>query len=56
MHCADKAYRKRAVWLLAAALPADRVLTTRGGHDWGPWRDLLAQFLTRSVFRDRCAR
>lgn len=26
--------------LLAAALPADRVFTVPGGHDWPPWRAL----------------
>jgi pimeloyl-ACP methyl ester carboxylesterase len=40
--------------LLAAALPSDRVLSTRGTHDWGPWSVLWADFLDRSDFRARC--
>jgi pimeloyl-ACP methyl ester carboxylesterase len=31
--------------LLAAALPADRVFTTPGGHDWPEWRRLWIQAL-----------
>lgn len=33
--------------LLAAALPADRVFTTPGGHDWPQWRQLWLQVLDR---------
>lgn len=32
--------------LLAAALPADRVFTTPGGHDWPQWRQLWQQTLS----------
>jgi pimeloyl-ACP methyl ester carboxylesterase len=42
--------------LLAAALPRDHVFSTAGGHDWGPWSVLWADFLDRSDFRERCAR
>ena len=42
--------------ILAAALPPERVFRTPGGHDWGPWSVLWADFLDRSDFRDRCAR
>ena len=31
--------------LLGAALPRDRVFTSAGGHDWGPWRDVWRQML-----------
>lgn len=31
--------------LLARELPAERVLTTSGGHDWPPWRMLWTHFL-----------
>ncbi len=31
--------------LLAAALPADRVFTTEGGHDWPEWRRLWRRML-----------
>jgi hypothetical protein len=33
--------------LLAAALPADRVDTVPGGHDWGPWLALWRRVLPR---------
>ena len=36
--------------LLAAALPADRVLRADGGHDWLPWRALWAELLARRPF------
>jgi hypothetical protein len=52
--CGDTDRMKDSVAVLAEALPKDRVLTTSGGHTWGPWRDLLRQFLARSSFRDRC--
>ena len=54
--CGDSDRMKESVAVLAAALPAERILTTSGGHSWGPWRDLLAQFLRASLFRDRCSR
>lgn len=31
--------------LLAAALPADRVFTAEGGHDWATWRTLWTRML-----------
>ena len=31
--------------LLGAVLPADRVFTTPGGHDWKPWRRIWDRFL-----------
>lgn len=40
--------------LLAAVLPADRVATTPGGHDWPEWRRLWAQLLPRLPL-PRCA-
>lgn len=40
--------------LLAAALPDNRVFRTPGGHDWGPWSVLWADFLDHSDFRARC--
>ncbi|AEG93755.1 Conserved hypothetical protein [Ramlibacter tataouinensis TTB310] len=40
--------------LLAAALPAERVFTTPGGHDWPQWRRLWLQVLER-VPLPRCA-
>jgi len=44
-----------AVEVLTPGLPKDHVLTTKGGHAWGPWRDLLRQFLAASAFKDRCS-
>ena len=41
--------------VLAAALPADQVFHTPGGHDWPPWRALLQQFLQSSDFQRSCA-
>jgi pimeloyl-ACP methyl ester carboxylesterase len=35
--------------LLAAVLPRDRVLTTRGGHDWDAWRALWKELLARGA-------
>ena len=40
--------------VLAAEVPRDHVFRTEGGHSWGPWRDLLRQFLSQSAFKDRC--
>ncbi len=34
--------------LVARVLPAERVFTTNGGHDWGPWRRLWNAFLDRA--------
>ena len=31
--------------MLAGRLPADRVFTTGGGHDWAPWETLWRKFL-----------
>jgi len=36
--------------LLAANLPADKVFTTAGGHDWPEWRRLWKQMLERVDF------
>lgn len=36
--------------LLAAALPADRVFTTPGGHDWPEWSALWDRMLDRAAF------
>lgn len=33
--------------LLAATLPADRVFTAPGGHDWAPWRAIWNEMLGR---------
>lgn len=40
--------------VLAAEVPKDHLFRTEGGHSWGPWRDLLRQFLSQSAFKDRC--
>jgi pimeloyl-ACP methyl ester carboxylesterase len=40
--------------LLGAVLPADRVFTTEGGHDWAPWRRLWESML-RTLPLPRCA-
>jgi len=42
--------------LLAAALPRDRVLTTRGGHDWDAWRALWKELLARGALGGAGAR
>lgn len=39
--------------IIAKVLPADRVTTTDGGHEWQPWQRLWASFLDRSVL-PRC--
>jgi pimeloyl-ACP methyl ester carboxylesterase len=31
--------------LLGAALPRERVFSSAGGHDWGPWRDVWHQIV-----------
>jgi pimeloyl-ACP methyl ester carboxylesterase len=36
--------------LLAASLPADKVFTTAGGHDWPEWRALWKRMLERAPF------
>lgn len=41
--------------LMAEVLPADRVTTTPGGHDWQPWRALWAQWLDRGLLPAACA-
>ncbi len=38
--------------LLAKALPAERVFTTPGGHDWRAWTNLWEQFLETGALRD----
>ena len=53
--CGDEDRMSKSVAVLAAVLPKDRILTTPGGHTWGPWRELLDQFLKTSVFKERCA-
>ena len=40
--------------LLAAALPAGRVLSAPGGHQWSTWRELLGEFLERSELAAEC--
>jgi len=45
---------RRADELLAAELPADHVFRTDGGHAWGPWHTLLAQFLDRGELASAC--
>ncbi len=40
--------------LLAQQLPAERVTTTPGGHDWPSWRALWQQLLSRAPFAGRC--
>jgi pimeloyl-ACP methyl ester carboxylesterase len=40
--------------LLAAELPKERVFRTDGGHKWGPWRALLAQFLDQGELGKSC--
>jgi pimeloyl-ACP methyl ester carboxylesterase len=39
---------------LAEALPRDHLYRTPGGHDWGPWGVLWADFLDHSDFRAHC--
>jgi len=41
----------RALRLLAAVLPPDRVATVPGGHTWDPWRQLFATLLPRVARR-----
>lgn len=41
----------RAHRLLAAALPANRVVEVPGGHDWVPWRALFAALLPKLAQR-----
>lgn len=41
--------------LLAGLLPADRVSTAPGGHDWAPWRQLWGQWLDRGLLPTLCA-
>ncbi|MDE2275868.1 MAG: alpha/beta hydrolase [Burkholderiales bacterium] len=40
--------------LLATLLPADRVATAPGGHDWPPWRALWARWLDRGLLPGHC--
>lgn len=40
--------------LLAKRLPASHVFVDDGGHSWGTWRRLFAQFLDASTFAERC--
>ena len=40
--------------LLAAALPPERVLTIRGGHDWETWRALWAGYLATGELARAC--
>lgn len=40
---------------LAEAIPQDHRFHTPGGHDWGPWAVLWAEFLDRPEFRAHCA-
>jgi pimeloyl-ACP methyl ester carboxylesterase len=44
-----------ADYLLASQLPRDHVYNTDGGHDWGPWNRLLAQFLATGHIASQCA-
>ena len=37
--------------MLAAELPAERVLVTTGGHDWPSWSELWRQLLARDPFK-----
>jgi hypothetical protein len=39
---------------LAEAIPRDHRFHTPGGHDWGPWQVIWADFLDRSDFRAHC--
>lgn len=41
--------------LLASALPADRVMTAQGGHDWQPWLRIWERFLDKGLL-PACAR
>ncbi len=38
--------------LLAKVLPAERVFTTPGGHDWKAWTNLWEQFLETGALKD----
>lgn len=41
--------------LLGEALPAGRVFTARGKHDWGTWTDLWREVLRAGVLQRDCA-
>ena len=41
--------------LMATTLPAGRVDTAAGGHDWPPWRALWARWLDRGLLPLGCA-
>lgn len=40
--------------LLAGLLPAERVQTAPGGHDWAPWQMLWSQWLDRGLLPGTC--
>jgi pimeloyl-ACP methyl ester carboxylesterase len=41
--------------LAATLLPAERVSTVPGGHDWPPWRALIERWLERAPWPSGCA-
>ena len=41
--------------LLAQVLPADRVSTAPGSHDWAPWKALWSRWLDRGLLPKDCA-
>jgi S-formylglutathione hydrolase FrmB len=40
--------------LVAAELPKERVLTSKGGHDWEVWNNLLERFLKEGPLNREC--
>jgi pimeloyl-ACP methyl ester carboxylesterase len=40
--------------LMAGLLPAERVSSSPGGHDWAPWQALWAQWLDRGLLPAAC--
>jgi len=50
----DQDRLNRSHRLLGAALPQGHRFRVRGGHDWGPWRQLWRDFLEHSDFATRC--
>jgi pimeloyl-ACP methyl ester carboxylesterase len=41
--------------LASTLLPPERVSTVPGGHDWPPWRVLIARWLAQAPWPDGCA-
>lgn len=50
----DDPHRTVAPHPLAEVLPVNHLFHVAGGHDWGPWSVLWADFLDRSDFAQHC--